>query len=338
MSERTGILGAGNWIVDHIKIVHVYPAEESLANITRETVSNGGAPFNVLMDLSRLGARFPLKALGLVGEDQDGRWIRDECRKNGINVDGLKSIPGVHTSYTDVMSVESTGRRTFFHQRGANASFGEEHVDVSKSTEKVFHLGYLLLLDALDTVDNNGSTGAAHVLKAARESGLKTSVDTVSEDSHRFKNIVLPALPYVDYLFMNEYEAGRCSGLDLSGDAPDRKLLKQAAKFLLQSGVHEWVFVHFPTGVFALSKLGQEIVQGAVMMSKRTIASTVGAGDAFAAGVLFGIHEDWDMKDSVRLGVCTAATCLQAIGCSDGVASSKDCLALGASCDFYDIR
>ncbi|TSA23041.1 carbohydrate kinase family protein [bacterium] len=338
MSERAGIIGAGNWIVDHIKVVDVYPAEQSLANIRRESISNGGAPFNVLKDLSRLGARFPLKGFGLVGDDNDSGWIREECRNNRIDTGGLKSAPGIHTSYTDVMSVENTGRRTFFHQRGANALFGVEPIDVHQSTAKLFHLGYLLLLDELDKMDSHGVTGAARLLKAAQETGLITSVDTVSEESNRFNDIIVPSLPYVDLLFMNEFEASRCTGLDLCNDIPDREILRDAAKQLLRHGVNQWVLIHFPKGVFALSKQGEEILQGAVQVPGSRIMSTVGAGDAFAAGTLWGIHEGWDMHQSVRLGVCTAAACLQDISCSDGIRDYEACLALGDTYSFHELH
>jgi sugar/nucleoside kinase (ribokinase family) len=334
MFERAGITAAGNWIVDHIKVIDVYPAEQSLANIRREHVNNGGAPFNVLKDLSRLGARFPLKGLGLVGEDNNGSWIREECRKNRIETDGLRSAPGVRTSYTDVMSVESTGRRTFFHERGANALFGVEHVNVRQSESRLFHLGYLLLLDELDKIDSAGVTGAARALKAAKEAGLKTSVDTVSEDSNRFNEVIVPSLPYTDYLFLNEFEASRCTGLDLCCDLPGRKILRDAANHLLRRGVNEWAFIHFPEGVFALSTRGEEIVQGAVKVPGHRIASTVGAGDAFAAGTLLGIHEGWDMLKSLQLGVCTAAACLLDVSCSDGIPNYEECLTLGDSYSF----
>jgi sugar/nucleoside kinase (ribokinase family) len=337
LDTRIGVLAAGNWIVDHIKIVDVYPKEQSLANIKQEYMNNGGAPFNVLKNLSRLGAQFPLKGFGLIGEDNYGKWIKEECRKYRISVDGLQSIPDLHTSYTDVMSVESTGRRTFFHQRGANASFDVNHINFSDSKEKIFHLAYLLLLDKLDIVGGDGLTGAARLLKSAKESGLITSTDTVSEDNDRFSKIILPSLPYVDYLFMNEFEAGRCSGIDLSSEVPDRIALRAAAAYLFRGGVTSWVFIHFPRGVFALSAQGDEIIQGAVKMPRTEIVSTVGAGDAFAAGTLWGIHHNWDMKQTIQLGVCAAAASLQDVSCSDGIMNQKDCLALGKSHSFYDL-
>ena len=67
------------------------------------------------------------------------------------------------------MCVESDGRRTFFHQRGANSQFSVGHVDLTASRARIFLLGYLLLLDALDRLDDDGRTGASRVLERARE-------------------------------------------------------------------------------------------------------------------------------------------------------------------------
>ena len=64
---RSGVLAAGNWIVDEVKLVDVYPSVEKLANIRSQSLGTGGAPYNVLVDLAKLGATFPLAAAGLVG-------------------------------------------------------------------------------------------------------------------------------------------------------------------------------------------------------------------------------------------------------------------------------
>ncbi len=327
--ERNGIIAAGNWIVDHIKTVDVYPVQDALANIKTESLNNGGAPFNVLKDLSRMGTSFPLKAIGMLGDDADGRWIKGNCVQNKIDVTKLKIIKGVSTSYTDVMTIESTGRRTFFHQRGANALLDVEHFNFENSNEKIFHLGYLLLLDKLDEVDSDGMTSAAKVLRSARNSGIKTSIDIVSENSNRFKKIVIPTLPFVDYIFINEYETERTTGIELGNNLPELNSLRKAAKMLIDYGVQEWVFIHFPAGVYALSKNGEELLQGSVNLPKEKIESVVGAGDALAAGILFAIHENWNMKDTLKLGVSTAAASLQDISCSNGIVSYKECLKIG---------
>lgn len=105
MNARSGILAGGNWIVDKLKFVDVYPQQDALANILLESVCNGGSPFNILVDLAKLGAPFPLAGVGLIGTDADGEWIINQCAANHINTGQLRAHPGARTSYTDVMVV-----------------------------------------------------------------------------------------------------------------------------------------------------------------------------------------------------------------------------------------
>ena len=67
-TSRNGILAGGNFIIDHVKIIDEYPAENMLATILEESSSNGGGPYNVLRDLSAMGVSFPREAAGLVIE------------------------------------------------------------------------------------------------------------------------------------------------------------------------------------------------------------------------------------------------------------------------------
>lgn len=326
--KRNGIIGGGNWIVDHLKLIDTYPVQDSLANIKEESLSNGGSPYNVLKNLAKLGASFPLKGIGLVGDDEYGKQIKRDCTNHGIDSAGLKVLAHASTSYTDVMTVKSSGRRTFFHQRGANAFLDVEDFDFSSGMGKIFHLGYLLLLDALDKIYDDGTSGSSRVLKRACESGLKTSVDLVSEDSDRFKKVVAPALPYIDYLFLNEFEATRLTAIDLIRDRPEYAALDRAATNILDNGVREWVFIHFSKGVFAKSKTGEITTQASINLPKTKILGAAGAGDALAAGVLFAIHEEWPVSDALRLGVCSAAACLQEVSCSKGILPYRECLKL----------
>ena len=117
--ERSGIIAGGNWLIDHVKVIDVWPEQDSLATILEESWGNGGGPYNVLKDLAKLGAEFPLEGIGLVGEDASGERIREDCRAHGIDVRQLRTTREAPTSFTDVMTVAATRRRTFFHQRGA---------------------------------------------------------------------------------------------------------------------------------------------------------------------------------------------------------------------------
>src|ERR1035438_3914510 len=147
---RSGILAGGNWIRDHVKTLDAWPAQDGLANILGLADGNGGGPYNVLKDLSMLRAPFALAGIGLVGDDADGRAILADCHESGIDASQVRMMAGFHTSYTDVMAVKGGARRTFFHDRGANAHLGPEHFDFTYSAARVFYLGYLLLLDRLD--------------------------------------------------------------------------------------------------------------------------------------------------------------------------------------------
>jgi sugar/nucleoside kinase (ribokinase family) len=335
MSTRTGILAGGNWIVDAVKIIDNWPQQDTLANILSEAKGTGGSPFNVLADLALLGADFPLAAAGLVGADENGRWIVERCAHLRIATGALKYTDAAPTSYTDVMTVQSSGRRTFFHARGANALLDAHHFDFTATDARLFHLGYLLLLDRLDRPSATHGTVAAEVLARAQEAGLKTSIDVVSEDSERFPKIVLPALKHVDVCIMNEFEAGRVTGLKIRlGDALDRAALRTAMQQMLAAGVRERVFVHFPEGGCALGADGQWHEHGSVKLPPDYIKGAAGAGDAFTAGVLLGVHEERAVEESLRFGVCAAAANLSDETCTGGMRSLTQCLALGEKYGF----
>ena len=89
---------------------------------------------------------------------------------------------------------------------------------------------------------------------------------------------------------------------------------------------------HYAAGI--LSTDGGIVWQPSVNVPAVAIAGLAGAGDALAAGVLYGIHEDWPMARSLRLGVCTAAASLYHPTCSESVRPVDECLALGDQLGF----
>lgn len=327
---HNGLLAGGNWIIDQVKIIDVYPRPEQLSNILNQSCGTGGAPFNVLVDLARSGAPFPLFGAGMVGEDALGEQILATCREHKIDTRLISATAKAPTSYTDVMTEQNGGRRTFFHARGANALWRGADLPFEKIRPRIFHLGYLLLLDALDQPDSRFGTKAAQLLAQAQAAGVKTSVDVVSEDSDRFAEIVSPALRHVDYCILNEIEAGRTTGFKIrqAEGALDTVALRHAAGTLLQQGVREVVVIHFPEGAFARTRKGEDFWQSSLNVPASFIAGTAGAGDAFCAGVLYGLHEGWDLKRCLLTGVCIAAASLSEAACTSGVKSLKTSLAL----------
>jgi len=335
-SPRRGLLAGGNWIIDQVKIIDVYPQPEKLGNILSQSQGTGGGPYNVLIDLAKSGVRFPLFGAGLVGKDALGEQILADCHRHKIDTRVLTQTNRAPTSFTDVMTERATGRRTFFHDRGANSLWDGAGIGFKKTRARIFHLAYLLLLDALDVPDKEFVTKSARLLAEAQAAGLKTSVDVVSEDSNRFARVVAPALKFVDYCILNEFEAGKTTGFKLRG--PDGSLdtvtLRHAAGALLQQGVRELVVIHFPEGAFARTRRGDDVWQSSLRLPPKYIAGTAGAGDAFCAGVLLGLHEGWDCPRCLLTGVCLAAASLSDPTCTAGVKSLSSSLALAKKFGF----
>ncbi len=318
------MLAGGNWIIDQVKLIDVFPQPEQLANIRSQSPGTGGAPYNVLVNLAKLGAGLPLLAAGLVGKDPLGEAILKDCRTHEIDSRHLRATADAATSYTDVMTEQ-------FHYRGANARWRGEGLDFDRIKTRLFHLGYLLLLDALDESDAKFGTKAARLLAAAQAAGMKTSVDVVSEDSERFPRIVTPALKYVDYCILNEIEAGKTTSFRIrqSDGRLDTVALRHAAGALLQQGVRELVVIHFPEGAFARTRKGEDVWQTSLNVPDKHIVGTAGAGDAFCAGTLLGLHEGWELTRCLQTAVCVAAASLFELTCTGGMKPLNACLALG---------
>ncbi len=334
--KQNGIIAAGNWIVDKVKIIDRWPGEGELCNILAQESGWGGGPCNVLFDLAALGGDIPLYAAGVLGKDPEGEALLEQIRARGIDDRSISFSDSASTSFTDVMTVQGSGRRTFFHCRGANAEFDHSHLTPVDVPAKLFYLGYLLLLDAMDRPDPAHGTVAARVLKEMRAKGYRTVVDVVTEDASRFRDTVLPALAQVDCLVVNEVEAGSCSGREVrkADGTIDDEALVASARFLLEEGVQELVVVHCPEGAIALEKNGALHAVPSCSIEEDAIVGSVGAGDAFCAGVLYGLHENLPLDEALRLGCAGAWFNLHSATASGGAPTLAQLTAHVESCTF----
>ncbi len=324
MVGRSGVATAGNWIVDRIKTIDQWPEQDTLALVLAESRAGGGGAYNVLVDLAQMGVEYPLFAIGCVGDDGDGRYIAEDLAPRGIDTRWLQTIAGTPTSYTEVMAVAETGRRTFFHHYGANAAFGPEHLPFDQLPARVLHLAYLLLLRRLDEVGADGVSVGARVLQDAATVGLRTSLDLVSAQPERARAVVRPALPFVDQLVINELEAGALTGRRLESLGA----LRDAARELLEAGVRQRVIIHLAQGGYGATADGAEHWQPSLRLPDGFVVGAVGAGDAFAAGCVHALHEGWDLERSLRTAVATATACLRHPTTTGGVGLLADNQAL----------
>ncbi|QKN83634.1 carbohydrate kinase family protein [Scandinavium goeteborgense] len=321
--ERQGIIAAGNMLVDHVHRIVQWPERGWLAEITHSERSTGGAPLNVLLTLAKMRSHMPLQAVGLVGEDTDGDYIMAMLDQYHVNRQHVQRTSFAPTSMSQVMT-DPDGQRTFFHSPGANRLLDLPAFDRLEGSMKIFHLGYLLLLDSLDLADKEYGTRAARLLAQMREKGYETSLDLVSRKGDpRYQPLVRPALAYLDYLVINELEAGEFSELPIriENGEPIIDNIAQAAALLLAAGVKKRVVIHCPEGAWceAPGQPGEWVPSW--QLAQNEIIGSVGAGDAFCAGFLYGCHEGWTLRKSVLLAHACARASLLCANAIDGAKS-----------------
>jgi sugar/nucleoside kinase (ribokinase family) len=316
---RRGIICGGSIVVDVNKVIDRLPPPEELAVILSQAIDTGGPGLNMAVDLARLGCGFPVALVGLIGDDAHGRHVRDTCAAVGIDTGGLGVVAGVPTSFTDVMIERATGRRTFFHCQGANALLKPDRFDFAGTNARILHVGAPGVHERMDA-PSPGGNGFAEVLARASAAGLRTNLELVCVEPERIRALATPCLPHLDTIIINELEAAAITGRE---DPPD------AAKELVRLGVRDLAVVHFPAGCVAAAADGRTWRQAAVRMPKAEIRSTNGAGDAFAAGVMLGLHEGMPVERCLVQGVCVAAVSLTALGPSAGIRPLAACLAFG---------
>ncbi len=332
MSTRRGFVCAGCWTLDRIKVIDAWPAEEELARITATDRQGGGSAHNVAIDIRRLDDTMPVEAIGLLGADADGDFLYQTSTEAGVDSHQLHRTAEAETSYTDVMTVGHSGKRTFFHHAGANDLLNPDHFEFASTRAKVLHLGLLGVHHLLDEPWRNEPSGWVAVLKAAQAAGLQTNIEMVSIEPARNRHLCLPCLPYLDTLIVNDHEIGALANIHTieNGETlPER--CKEAAHKIIGEGAMQLVVAHYPGGALCVTRDGQSYHADALKIDPDTIKSTVGAGDAFAAGMLYALHENWAIDKAMSLAHAAAATSLRSHTTVGSVETVDQCLALAAS-------
>ncbi|TKW67068.1 MAG: carbohydrate kinase family protein [Paracoccus denitrificans] len=308
--ERRGIACAGNWILDIVHDIPAWPEKSDLVQITKQVSGLGGGPANVAAGLMAMGAGYPVVPVGLVGARSLGDEMLALAQEAGLDTARIGRTSAATTSQTHVMNVPGDSR-TFFHHTGANDLLDAQMIDVAGLAGmglKIFYLGYLNLLATLDAPGEDGRPRAASVLGEARAREMITCVDLVSSQSPAFRDTVFGCLPDIDYLFLNETEAARATGLTITGPEDEPGMIA-AARALAKGGVRCAIIMHSPARTVWLEDDATQVFSPQPLPANR-IVSSVGAGDAFAAGVIHGLHEGWRREAAVALGFRAAAACL----------------------------
>ena len=329
MSDHRGILCAGCWTLDQIRIVDHWPNEEELALTLHTDKQGGGSAHNVSIDLKKMDPSLPVYTAGLIGNDVAGEFLMNQAKTWGVDTTQLHSTDAGSTSFTDVMSVESTGKRTFFHHTGTNDLLTPDHIDFKKCPATMLHLGLLGVHRTLDEPWSNEANGWVEILKRAQRENIHTNIEMVSIDAEKNRQLALPCLAHLNSLIINDYEAGCLSNINTIIDGiASADACMAAAKYLLGIGSMDFVIVHYPGGAAAAHKTGDSLLVPAVAIDSASILSSVGAGDAFAAGVLYGVYNQRNLKQSVQIGHAVAAASLRSNTTVGSVTRVERCLQL----------
>lgn len=325
-----GICVAGNMIVDILYPIGGWPKQGQLVKIQDGIDrSTGGAVCNTIIDLAKLDPEMPLYAMGRTGRDAEGDLILRKLKEHkNINCDSV--IQEGISAFTLVLADQVSKERTFFCYLGANDEWNEDDIDWDKLDCNILHVGYILLLKALDQEDEEYGSKMARLLHSAKQHGIKTSVDVVSEAGDRFVRLVPPALKYTDYCIINEIEAGQTTGIPLrdENDRLIRENLPRALKAMKDLGVTTWAVIHTPEGGFGLDEDNNYIEKDSLRLPEGYIKGSVGAGDAFCAGVLCGAEHGSKLEDAIILGIASAAASLSEASATDGMRSKEEVLEL----------
>ena len=100
------------------------------------------------------------------------------------------------------------------------------------------------------------------------------------------------------------------------------------AKILFEHGVNDLVVIHFPEGAYLLGKHGDEIMQPSLLLSEESVVGSLGAGDAFCAGMLYGLYQGWSHDKSLRFAVCAGGMNLSDLTTTGGIKPWMDILGM----------
>lgn len=328
--ERKGIAVAGSIVADNVKNIDCYPAPGKLSFISGVSRAVGGSVPNVGIGLKKIDADLPVFGIGMAGDDDNGRFVLSAVEKSGVDVSGIRVVRGGTTAFSDVMS-EPSGERTFFHCQGLGAVFSPSDIDLDALSCKLLHVAYILLLPRFDAEDSVYGTAMARFLHDAQKKGIRTSVDVVTAEGGDYAGKVIPALRYCDNIILNEVEACAVFGekaYDERGRL-DAERIRSVCEKMAACGVSERVIVHCKEAGFCLNvRTGVFTRVASLELPAEKIKGSVGAGDAFCAGCLYGIDHGYSDEELLRFASAAAASSLFAPDSVSGILNKDEIMKL----------
>ena len=289
--------------------------QEHVIQLLKAHVKNeaaGGSTANTMVGVAKFGGSPCF--IGKVGSDGNGNLYKGSLKKNGVE---YSTLPAPGSTGTCCVLVTPDGERTMLTFLGVSTEIGPEDINESEilNSRLVYIEGYMWGSDKTRLAAN-------HVINIAKSNNIPIALSLsdpgfVSLFADDFKQIVINS---IDIIFCNEHEAAIYSNVDQeSGDEKSNRELS-----LSKLGLDcDLVFMTCgASGAYISNRGRQEFVNARAVSA---IDST-GAGDAFAAGAIFGLVNGESPEDAAKLGSYAAALVVQNFGprVSESLINKKD--------------
>jgi sugar/nucleoside kinase (ribokinase family) len=268
----------------------VMPVERELLG-TDFQVTLGSSSAILAHNLAVLGAHVGF--VTLVGEDPLGKIAVERLGESGADVSRVRvTKDGTATGVTLILPHGTPRHILTYPGTMAVLRLRDLDIDYLKSA-KHFHLSSLFLLHALEP-------DLPALCKELKEAGLTISLDTNDDPSGQWSGVFPDLLRYVDLLLPNEGEACRMT----RKDTLDEALAELAVRV-------PCVAVKRGSRGSVVRVAGETFAVGGVPVEP---VDTIGAGDSFNAGFLFGWLNGWPPNECAYAGNVTGALSTLRVG------------------------
>ncbi|MGQ9730363.1 MAG: carbohydrate kinase family protein [Candidatus Zipacnadales bacterium] len=264
-------------------------------------ISTGGGATNTAFTFRRFG--LTVAALAKIGHDRSGAIIRARLVEEGIDDSMIVVDPEHGTGYSAIVTV-FTGERTVLVYRGATLHLNATDIDWERLGQaKLVFVGSL-----------SGETSALYpkVAEFCAEHGIFLAANPGSTQFRAGLKACHDFLRHLDVLFMNKEEAYLFTGIEPRHGPHDEREMLQV---LRETGAQRVVITEGAKGCQALD----ETTHYTVPACKVKVKSTLGAGDAFAAGCTAALYRGEPFVRALHFGTVNAASVVSMVGAKRGI-------------------
>jgi len=303
MEKRYDILVAGeinpDLILSSPDLEPRFGQHELLVEDAHLTIGSSSAIF--ACGAARLGLRTAI--IGVIGKDLFGDFMLSEMQQRGVDTSPVIIAPQRPTGMSVILS-RGQDRAILTHM-GAIDALQAEQVRVELLDQAChLHVASYFLQTALQA-------GLTDLFRQARARGLTTSLDTNWDPAGKWSGVI-ELLKWTDVFLPNAAEAQAITGLLDIEDAA-RELSHHAGNVAIKLGAQGSLAVADGSLVYASSLPVK-------------VADTVGAGDSFDAGYLYGYLNRWPVERCLKLATVCGAISTQAAGGTTGQATLREAL------------